>query len=340
MPEDVLSASIPAVRPRECPTAQAVHDRCAAQAAAVIALARRHRADAIYERYSLMGVAGARAARTLKLPLALEVNAPLRDEERRFRQLAHETLAFEAERETFAAARRLFTVSQALADWLVKEGVEPARVHVTGNAPPEDDFPPRRPIGVEAELVVGFAGGLKSWHGIGTLLEGFAMALEQGGRMRLEILGQGPADELLDHCELPGGSLRRLGAVAHREALATLAGWDVGVAPFSAMPGFYFSPLKLFEYMAAGLCPVVTDVGELPGIVGHGRAGVIVAPDDPQALAEALLALDANRDRLRELAAGAGELIRTRPTWTDSARAVLDVLGPAVPTATCVGTGG
>ncbi|GAC1572187.1 MAG: glycosyltransferase family 4 protein [Candidatus Dormibacteria bacterium] len=340
LPDGVLSALIPAVRPRECATGETVADRCAEQAAAVIALARAHRAEAIYERYSLMGVAGARAAHALGLPLALEINAPLRDEERRFRQLAYDALALRSERETFAAARRIFTVSQALADWLVGEGVEPARVQVMGNASPEYCFPPRRAIGAQAELVVGFAGGLKPWHGIGTLLEGFGMALEQGGRMRLEILGQGPADELIDRSPLPAGSLRRLGALAHADALDTLVGWDVGVAPFSAVPNFYFSPLKLFEYMAAGLCPVVSEVGELPDIVGQGRAGVVVAPDDPRALADALLALDRDRSRLRELAARAGELIAARPTWTDSARAVLAVLEPALPTPARVGTRG
>ena len=339
LPDAVLSASIPAVRPRECSTGEELAARCAEQTAAVIAFARRHGAEAIYERYSLMGVSGARAATALGLPLALEVNAPLRDEERRFRRLEHEALAFQFEREAFTAAWRIFVVSRALADWLVAESIDPARVEVMGNAPPDRCFSRRRAIGADVELVVGFAGGLKPWHGIATLLEGFGMALAQGGRMRLEIVGQGPADELLDRSPLPAKSLRRLGAVPHAAALDALGGWDIGVAPFSAVPGFYFSPLKLFEYMAAGLCPVVSNVGELPDIVGQGKAGVVVAADDPGALTRALLALDRDRKGLRELAARAGEASADRPTWTDSARAVLAVLESTRPTAARVGTG-
>lgn len=327
--DGVATATIPAVRPRECATPQEVSERCRAQAEAVERLAREHASEGIYERYSLMGAAGARVAVRLGLPLAVEVNAPLREEERRFRELAHEPLALAAERETFAAADRIFVVSAALRDWLLEQGVAPAKLEVMGNAPPVHAFPPDRRIATGPELVVGFSGGLKRWHGIGTLVEGVRHALAAGARIRLEIVGQGPADELLDRCELPPDRLLRLGAVSHQQALARLERWDVGVAPFSAMPGFWFSPLKLFEYMAAGLCPVVSDVGELAEIVEHGRAGVIVAPEDPGALGEALRELDRDRQRVRELAARARRAAAAHPGWGHSAERAVAALQAA-----------
>lgn len=326
LPEGVLKAEVPAVRPRECRSPEEVQERCQEQAAAVVRLMADHRLEGIYERYSLMGVAGARAAVELAVPLVLEVNAPLREEERRYRHLVHEDLALAAERESFAAARRIFTVSTALRGWLVGEGVDPGKVEVMPNSPPGRPFTAAPARGERPEMVVGFAGGLKLWHGIGTLVEGFRLAREAGGRMRLEIVGRGPADELVDGAGLPEGALRRLGALPHEQALQVVETWDVGVAPFSAVPDFYFSPLKLYEYMAAGVCPVVTDVGELAAIVRDGSAGVVVAPDDPEALATALLELDRDRDRLRELAARAQRAARELPTWRHSAQRVVAAL--------------
>ncbi|MHB8658652.1 MAG: glycosyltransferase family 4 protein [Solirubrobacteraceae bacterium] len=343
LPDRVRMGVIPAVRPRECATEGEVRERCRAQATAVEGLAREHAAEAIYERYSLMGVAGARAAGALGVPLGVEVNAPLRQEERRYRHLAHEPIALDAELETFAAARRIFTVSDALRDWLVAQGVEPGRIEVMGNAPPSCTFARTRTVGSDPDLIIGFAGGLKLWHGIATLIEGFRIALERGGRMRLEILGQGPADEMLDRCSLPEGRLLRLGALPHEDVLRRMETWDVGMAPFSAVPDFYFSPLKLFEYMAAGLCPVVSDVGALAEIVEHGRAGVLVAPDAPVAMADVLLELDRDRGRVRELGLQARQVVAGLPTWADGARRVATalagnpVMGP--PAAAVTGTG-
>jgi glycosyltransferase involved in cell wall biosynthesis len=184
-------------------------------------------------------------------------------------------------------------------------------------------------------VVVGFAGGLKLWHGIETLVRGLELALQGGARMRLEVLGTGPAEDVLDRVALPDDRLRRLGHLPHADALDVLERWDVGVAPFSAVEGFYFSPLKLFEYMAAGLCPVVSEVGELAEIVEHGRAGVLVPPDDATALAQALSSLDRDRERLRELGARAQLVARSRPSWSDNARravAALEGLGSGIAT--------
>lgn len=329
LPEGIRFAPIPAVRPRECGSPEEVLEQCRRQAAAVTELARELQIEGIYERYSLAGMSGAHAAHVLHIPLVVEVNAPLRSEERRFRQLEHESVALRAERETFRMARCIFVVSRALRSWLLAEGIDADRIQVMGNAAPDAAFALDHEVGQSEELVVGFAGALKPWHGVDTLAEGFALAVQQGASLRLEILGQGPAEDVLERDGLPAERIRRLGALAYPQALEVLGGWDIGAAPFSSVPGFYFSPLKLFEYMAAGLCPVVSAVGELPEIVEHGHAGVIVAPNDPRALADALLELDADRERLRELAARARSAAAARPGWRENAQRVVKALTPS-----------
>jgi glycosyltransferase involved in cell wall biosynthesis len=333
LPAGVRCEEIPGVRPRECSTSREVLRAAKRQAEAVLDLAASAEIDAIYERYSLAAIAGARTAMALDVPLVVEVNAPLRAEERRYRKLRHEHAALRAEQETFAAAGRVLVVSAALAEWLRIVGVPPARVEVMANAPPARHFAPKQALDEHAEVVVGFAGGLKPWHGIDVMLEGFGLALERGARLRLEILGDGPALELLDSSTLPPNVFAHLGHLPHEDALRVLERWDIGLAPFDAVPGFYFSPLKLFEYMAAGLCPVVSDVGDLAEIVERGRAGIAVGAGDARALADALVELDHDRARLRELGANARNAVSRRPSWADNARrvvAAIEALGRPV----------
>jgi glycosyltransferase involved in cell wall biosynthesis len=323
LPASVRCVTIPPVRPRDFESLGEVLAQGARQTTAVREIASECGAEAVYERYSLAACAGARASNSMGIPLVLEVNAPLRDEERRFRQLAHEPAALLAEQESFAAAQVLIAVSDALADWLVSEGVDRGRVHVIGNAPPPRAFAAKPPLDDGQLVTVGFSGGLKLWHGIETLALGFELAVAEGARMRLEIVGSGPASEVLDEVQLPEAQVVRHGHLSHDNALAMLERWDVGVAPYMALDRFYFSPLKLVEYMAAGLCPVVTNVGQLPQTVQHGRAGVIVPPGDPAALARALLALDRDRGRLRMLGERARDVVAALPGWDEIADRVI-----------------
>lgn len=322
LPETVRCIEIPSVKPRNLQTAAEVAAAVDAQAIQVLELARDAGIQGIYERYSLTGCAGARAARALGVPLVVEVNAPLREEERRFRHLAHEGPAIAAERETFSAATLVVAVSDWLANWLRSQDVAGERIVVIPNPAPAEAFAERTEFSDDQDLTVGFSGSLKPWHGISTLLAGFRQASEAGARIRLEVLGHGPEMPAVEQAAAEGASIAVLGHLPHGAALERMRSWEIGVAPYTTADDFYFSPLKVAEYMAAGLCPIVSDVGGLGDMVERGQAGVVIPPDDSGALAEALLALDADRDRLRRLGRRAQAVARRQPTWAQAAQRV------------------
>jgi starch synthase len=331
LPGGVRCVAIPAVRPRSAGAPEQVSAEVEAQAEAVRRLAVQARIEGIYERYSLSSCAGARTSRATGTPLIVEVNAPLREEERRFRQLAHESVAVGAEAETFETAELIVAVSEPLRDWLESLGVQAARIGVIPNPAAHEGRGDEPPPGRREELRVGFAGSLKPWHGIRTLLSAAEATLSHGARVRFELVGEGPEAALVEQAaaRLPG--LTALGHLPHRESLRRMRSWDIGVAPYTSIESFYFSPLKLGEYMAAGLCPVVSDVGSLAAIVEDGRAGIVIPPDDPQALCQALLGLDADRDRLARLADRARTLATRRPTWLEVAERLGRVFSASSP---------
>jgi glycosyltransferase involved in cell wall biosynthesis len=298
----------------------------AAQADEVTELARERRVDAIYERFSLFSCAGASAARALGIPHVLEVNAPLREEARRFRSLPFRDVAREIEMSVFAAADRIFAVSGRLAELLRAEGVPAAKVEVAPNAVAADDFP--APADRErSAFTVGFAGGMKAWHGIQVLASAFGQALAMGLDGRLETIGTGPLVDELDAAGLPEEKLVCHGPLSHAEALRRMLGWRVGVAPYLPVPDFYFSPLKVLEYMATGLCPVASDLGDIRALLGGGSRGVLVAPGSSDDLAAALVELSRDRERAWRLGARARDYVLAHHRWEDNAERVLAAIG-------------
>lgn len=290
-----------------------------AQVEAVVALAGELEADAIYERFSLFSPAGVRAAAALELPHALEVNAPLREEARRYRTLPHPELARAFEAEVMTGTDRVLAVSETLAVTLARDGVERTRIEVLPNGVAAHRFPaPRRD---PSRFVVGFAGSLKPWHGVDTMVEAVARVPE----VHLEVLGHGPAAELLDR--LPPERVTRLGARPHSSVAAAMAGWDAGLAPYAPVDGFWFSPLKVLEYMAAGACPVVSDLGDAAVTLGGGERGVLVPAADVDALASAIRALARDRAQAQRLGERARAWVRAHRSWSANAERVLGALG-------------
>src|SRR5262249_41976425 len=188
-------------------------------------------------------------------------NAPLRAEALAFRGLPHQEVATELEREVFAGTHRVLAVSRTLARLLQRESVDSRKLEVVGNAIDPALFQARRRISPEV-FTIGFAGSLKPWHGVDVLAEAVRLASTEVRQLRLEIVGDGPARSLLDAAGLRPGLLIQHGHLTHAATARTMMRWDVGAAPFHPLEDFYFSPLKLVEYMAAGVCSVASDVPE------------------------------------------------------------------------------
>lgn len=321
-------AAVSPVLPRSLASEADVREAMDAQAAELLALARDRAVDAVYERFSLFSDAGVRVAAALRLPHALEVNAPLREEAERFRTLPHAELAARVERDVLEATGRVLVVSAALVERMLAAGARPGGVEVAPNGV-ASDVPLASSDRAGRPFTVGFAGSLKAWHGVEVLLEALATAAAQVPDIRLEIVGDGPLAALLADGAFDGGRLHWHGALPHRETLERIATWDVGAAPYLPIEDFYFSPLKVLEYMAAGICTVASALGELPELLDGGERGVLVEPGDPQALAAALVAIAGEPRRGLELGLAAREHVVTHRGWDVNAGRVLAALAGA-----------
>lgn len=287
--------------------------------------------DLIYERHALFAHAAMETAAARDTPSILELNAPLIDEQERHRALVRRDAAADSARRAFAAAGCVASVSQGAADYAARFGADPGRIEVVPNGVNPSRFPKMDPA--EGPFTIGFLGSLKPWHDTATLIEAFAL-LRAGPvpDAQLLIVGDGPdragIEARLDALEL-GAAAHLTGAVPASEVPDWLARMHVATAPYSADQPFYFSPLKIYEYMAAGLPVVASRIGDLPKVLDHGTLGRLADPDDPGAMAQALGQLAGDPARRARLGAAARAHVLAHRTWDAVADRLLTAAQPA-----------
>lgn len=310
----------------------------AAIEARLLALHRDWPFDLIYERYSLWSAAGIRAARRLDVPVVVEVNAPLVNEQAEFRTLVLIDQARQIEAEVFQGATALAVVSDELVPYAISRGADPSRVRVIRNAVDTAHFtphvPPTRIASVpEDSFVVGFSGSLKAWHGLDTLLPAFRALRTKLPRAHLLVVGEGPRKAWVEGYVVGAGlegSVTLTGWVPHADLPGLIARMDVATAPYPAADGHYFSPLKLYEYLAVGRPVVASLIGQTAQVLQATDAALLVPPGDTAALTAALLRLSAEPALAARLAHHAA-IEGRRHDWADNARAVLTLINDKVP---------
>jgi glycosyltransferase involved in cell wall biosynthesis len=262
------------------------------------------------------------AAARLGRPAILEVNAPIIDYPDSPKQRLDRALVLEPMRrwrERIARHVQLFvtTTAEILPAWVDRNRV----LEIEWGAD-IDHFRPRdgasERFGIDAERVLCvFAGAFRSWHGVVQLSAALARLHEAGDhRFGAVFIGDGPERAAAERVARGLPAVTFTGAMPHSELPAALASADIGVAPFDPMRhgplrlGFYWSPLKIYEYMAVGLPVVAPSLPRLRRLVEHGREGLLYDPAEPRGLDDAIASLADRAVRQRLGAAARARVVR------------------------------
>jgi glycosyltransferase involved in cell wall biosynthesis len=269
------------------------------RSAAVRRITERIRPDVIMERYYNFGGEAILHARPLKARAVLEVNAPVIDHPGSTKAALDRALLvrpMQRWRERLVRAADLIVTPNAAIlpgdtprekvleiEW----GADTDLFH-PGAAGPLSFVPPMGTVTV-------FAGAFRRWHGAIHLARAIR-ELRRRGRTDVAALfiGDGPERAAV---QAEAAGLEHVvftGALPYEQMPAALASSHIGVAPFDIAAhkplslGFYWSPLKIFEYMAVGLPVVAPASARIPQLIEHGREGLLYHPADPAALARTL----------------------------------------------------
>jgi glycosyltransferase involved in cell wall biosynthesis len=293
---------------------------------AVAELAARTGAQLVMERYYNFGGEGVLAARRLGIPAVLEVNAPIIDYPGSAKAQLDRALVvrpMQRWRERLCRMTDLFVTPSLdiLPSWIDRRRV----LEIEWGADVEH-FRPGAPGAVPFvrdphRVLCVFAGAFRSWHGVVQLAAALARLHAAGDhRFGAVFIGDGPERAAAQRAARNVPGILFTGAIAHDRLPPCLAAADIGVAPFDpARHGplrlaFYWSPLKIFEYMAAGLPVVAPALPRLSRLVEHGREGFLYDPGDPRALDRALVTL-ADPALRRRMGAAARERVVRDFSW-------------------------
>jgi glycosyltransferase involved in cell wall biosynthesis len=271
------------------------------------------------------------------VPLVLEINAPADESAAYFDEYAHVPGAGAlTERLKLRYADRIVVVSEALRQFLAhSRGVAADKIVANPNGADCDRFRPdvdgtavRRHYGFADDIVVGLVASLQPWHGP-DLIKGVLAALARPGlRFLLVGSGRGWAD-LRQWVETHAwaSNIAFAGGVAHDQVPAHVAAMDIALVPEA---GFYQSPLKVFEYMAAARAIVAPAYEPLKEVIRHESDGLLFTPRDLRSCVASIERLAGDAALRQRLAASARQRVTAELTWEHNAQRVVDACAAAL----------
>jgi glycosyltransferase involved in cell wall biosynthesis len=240
--------------------------------------------------------------------------------------------------------RRLVTLTHPLRSTYEDVGAPRAKSVVLPDAVDLRQFDPlpdratcRDRVGLPQDrLIVGYIGGFRmmgAGKGIPDLIRAFSGVA--GSAAILLVCVGGPADavpalrETARVCGLADGQVRLVNRVPNYEVPVWMRALDVATVPSPSLPHYRWcaSPLKVFEYMAAGVPILATDLPAVREVLTHGRTAWLVRPDDPEHLRDGLDRLLRDPDLRATLAQEARRHVEAF-TWDRRAERFLESVRP------------
>jgi glycosyltransferase involved in cell wall biosynthesis len=299
--------------------------------------------DLVIARLDVYMLSAMMLAKKLKLPLVLEVDSPEVYEFRKFstRYWRLPFLLETIEAYNLRRADACITVSNKLAEYFHQRGLANGGMHVVSNGADLSKFNPeisgaevRAKYGLGNAVVIGFIGSFHFWHGIENLISLIQAASAQEAKVTFLLVGEGgPMQPLLQKFVAEHGLQEKVlltGHVVHDEVGRYIAAMDVVLAPYPPLEFFYYSPVKIYEYMACGKPVLSSRLGQIAEIIRDGENGLLAAPGDHAEYARKLARLIEDRELRQRVGREAYQTIAAQHTWEHKARAWSEICNQVV----------
>ncbi len=303
--------------------------RTAAKDLAALARARRFRGAGmrgpwvnsdlafVWQHHELFQTAGHVAARAMRRPLVLFIDAPQVWEDRSWgvRRPGWARLTESlGEGRSFRTADVLACVSEEVAAEVSARGAPENRIVVTPCGVDLDRFSPavsgvavREQYGLQDKFVVGWVGSFRPFHGVDLALETAVLLREEVPDLALLLVGDGQERPRVQERarSLGLGNVSFTGTVPYDRMAAHVAAMDVALLLHDGRQEFHYSPIKLREYMAGGKPVVAPRVGQVARSLDDGVDALLVESGNGAAVARAIAGLRSDEGLRRRLGAAA-----------------------------------
>ena len=294
----------------------------------------RLRPHFVYMRNSTWNISGVFAVKILSKPCILEVNGFFPEELNRL-NVSYLTKKFSdmTEKINYTLCDRIITVNAEIKEKLsVRYKIPRDKIDVIANKVNIDLFRPYdrdsmlELLGLDRNYrYICFIGKIVSWQGLENLVK--ASKFVRHRDVKYLIVGDGPVKEeliLLTRQLDVYDKFIFTGLVPYEDVPFYISAGDICVAPF--VKGRLASPLKIFEYMACERPFISSIIDGLDEIIKKSNGGVIVTPENPIELADAIdNLLNDNARATRMGVHGRNYILDTSYTWDKNIDMILEV---------------
>ena len=267
-------------------------------------------------------------ARLKKLPIVIEADGPVVYEPRKFGPAYWKIprLAEYIEKTNLTKSNMSVCVSNAARQFFIEQGVPADKIITISNGADSKKFHPEintsrieKKYNISGKIVIGFVGSFNPWHGVDNLIKVIRKTLLTHEKSIFLLVGEGgPMKSTFEEFVKKEGLENRIiqtGYIAHKEMPEYTSVMDIVLAPYPNLKFFYYSPVKIFEYMACGKPVVGTRIGQIAEIISDGYDGFLCEPDNIEQIITKLSELIKNPDLRNFIGMNARETIVSHHTW-------------------------
>lgn len=217
-------------------------------------------------------------------------------------------LSLKTDEMSMAWSDAVFVITQPLRDKIIRTrpNLQKEKIHVLPSGTNTDLFRPmekiscRKQLGIELDAnYICFLGTFLKHQGVDVLIQAAPLILDSEPNARFVIIGEGPMrpvwEEMVASLSL-GTKFRFTGQIRYEETPLWINAMDICTAPYSMDAGLR-SPVKIFDYMACARPVVASRIVGTTEIFEDSNAIALVPPEDPDALASAIIGLLSNEEK-------------------------------------------
>lgn len=234
-------------------------------------------------------------------------------------------------KEKIARSSFAVTISEYNRKYLIEQGGNPDKIHTIhcGVESNEFLFDPKKER--RGPVVIGILCRLVEKKGVDVLIRACRLLADNGLPVTLSIAGDGPLRENLEKLAAAlkiSGQINFTGNLPHDRVANWLKAIDLFVLPcrrdaFGDQDGI---PIVLMEAMAAGVNVVSTTISGIPELIENENSGLLVSPDDPKKLANAIKRIVADKDFGERLRANAVSVVKKRFNLDENAEKLSNLI--------------
>lgn len=293
-----------------------------------LAIMEAEKPDLVIARLNSYGYSPAVVTQKTGIPFLIEADCPASYEKIAFQKYFRSTkwLLYALERKFIMAGKAAFTVSNQIKSYFVEHGIPADFMHVIPNGADPDRFSPEIPCDdvrtkydLHDSIVIGFVGSFIYWHGIENLTSVIARTLKANKNAKFLMVGEGgPMKPMLEKFIKENHLENRAilsGFVPHESIPQYINAMDIVLAPYPKLDFFYYSPVKIYEYMSMGKPVISTRLGQIAEIIEDQRNGFLTEPDEVEEITRMIIELSHNAEQRKQVGTAARQDILEKYSW-------------------------